>query len=160
MRKSGRRLAIFMLLSFPVHMSDSPLNQKKGFTARGLERLDVYAVALYGFTVSSSKEALFFLANIGHFTITTLDFICKIVNVPHCSLRSGRVCNWGVSTFTHIPCLRTVLCYICFDLNPFKMKKKTGIHTEKTWRLLPWRVLSILVTPPSSPPLMKIPLLK
>lgn len=33
-------------------------------------------------------------------------------------------------------------------------------HTDKTCRLLPWRVLSRLVTPPSNPPLMKTPLLK
>lgn len=34
------------------------------------------------------------------------------------------------------------------------------VHTEITWRLLPCRVLSRLVTPPSNPPLMKMPLLK
>lgn len=44
MRKSDRSLALFMLFSFPVQMSDSPLNQNKGFIARGLKRLDFYAV--------------------------------------------------------------------------------------------------------------------
>lgn len=34
------------------------------------------------------------------------------------------------------------------------------VHTDLTCRLLPWRVLSRLVTPPSNPPLMKMPLLK
>ena len=34
------------------------------------------------------------------------------------------------------------------------------IRTDSTCRSCPWMVLSRLVTPPSSPPLMKTPLLK
>lgn len=45
----------------------------------------------------------------------------------------------------------------------YKKKKKKNSkrwHTDLTCRFLPWKVLSRLVTPPSNPPLMKVPLLK
>lgn len=74
MRKSGRSLAIFMLFSFPAHMSDSLLNQKGGFTVRAL---DVYAVSRRDLQWATQRKPFFFLANIGHFTITTLEFIFR-----------------------------------------------------------------------------------
>lgn len=56
MRKSGRSLAIFMLFSFPAHMSDSLLNQKKGFTVRAL---DVYAVSCQDLQWAAQRKPSF-----------------------------------------------------------------------------------------------------
>lgn len=68
MRKSGRSLAIFMLFSFPVHMSDSPLNQKRGFSSGKTLCHILFPVQIHSEDFTGSLFS-FSVGFFGHFTI-------------------------------------------------------------------------------------------